>query len=76
MKRDEPGAPSPPPPAADDPERARIRQMLIDRGVLPNHITESLIDFWIIEDAKDEEEGHRIREGQRFPSAKYYGGGH
>ena len=58
---------------AADPERARIRKMLRERGVLPVHITEQLIDFWIIQDAKDQEEARSL--GYRRPNPMYFGGG-
>jgi hypothetical protein len=66
---------------AEDPERARIRKMLIERGVLPVHITERLIDYWIVQDAKDQEEARAFEEemrrpGYRRPNPMYYGGGH
>lgn len=59
--------------APEDPERARIRRMLLERGVLPIHVTEKLIDFWIIQDAKDQEEGRRM--GCRPPNRLFFGGG-
>jgi len=43
-----------------DPERARIRRMLLERGVPPAQITRWLIDFWIVQDAEDEEEGRSL----------------
>ena len=45
---------------AEDPERARIRRMLHERGVWPGLITEQLIDFWIVQDAKDREEARSV----------------
>lgn len=59
---------------AGTPERARIRRMLLQRGVLPVRITEQLIDFWIVQDAKDEEEARRL--GFRPPNPMFFGGGH
>ena len=59
---------------AEDPERTRIRKMLLDRGVLPVHITEQLIDYWIVQDAKDEEEARRL--GYWRPNPMFFGGGH
>ena len=56
---------------AEDPERARIRKMLRERGVLPVHITEQLIDFWIVQDAKDEEEARSL--GYRRPNPVFFG---
>lgn len=57
----------------EDPEHARIRKMLLERGVPPVDLTEQLIDFWITQDAKDQEEGRRL--GYRQPSRLYHGGG-
>lgn len=57
---------------AEAPERARIRRMLHGRGVLPVHITEQLVDFWIVQDAKDQEEARSLgdlRLGDRLCSA-------
>jgi hypothetical protein len=48
--------------------------MLHERGVLPVHITEQLIDFWIVQDAKDEEEARSP--GYRRPNPMFFGGGH
>ena len=56
-----------------DAERARIRKMLRDRGVLPIHLTEQLMDFWIVQDAKDQEEGRSLE--YRRPGHLFYGGG-
>lgn len=58
---------------AEDPERARIRRMLLDRGVLAVHITKQLIDFWIVQDARDEEEGRSLGCGR--PRIRFFGGG-
>ena len=58
---------------AENPERARIRKMLRERGVLPVHITEQLIDIWIVQDAKDEEEGRSL--GYQRPSRWFFGSG-
>jgi hypothetical protein len=57
----------------DEPERARIRRMLLQRGVLPMRITEWLIDFWIVQDAKDQEEGRSL--GCRRPNPLLFGSG-
>jgi hypothetical protein len=54
-------------------ERARIRGMLLERGVPPSRITQRLIDFWIVQDANDEEEGRIL--GYRRPSRWFFGGG-
>ncbi len=54
-------------------ERERIRKMLLERGVLPREITESLIDFWIVQDAKDQKEGRKL--GYRPPSRTFFGSG-
>ena len=59
--------------SAEIPERARIRQMPRDRGVLPIHLTEQLIDFGIVQDAKDQEEGRSLED--RRPGHLFYGGG-
>ncbi len=61
------------PEGAEAPERARIRRMLLERGVPPAQITERLIDFWIVQDAKDEEEGRRL--GYQRPSRWFFGSG-
>jgi hypothetical protein len=58
---------------AEDPERARIRKMLRERGVLPVQITEQLIDIWIVQDAKDQEEARSL--GYRRPNPMFFGGG-
>jgi hypothetical protein len=57
---------------AEDPERARIRRMLLERGVPPVQITERLIDFWIVQDAKDQEEGRRL--GYEPPPFRWFFG--
>lgn len=54
-------------------ERARIRKLLRERGVLERRITGWLIDFWIVQDARDEEEGRRI--GLKRPSGMFFGSG-
>lgn len=59
---------------AEPPERARIRRMLLERGVPPVHITDQLMDFWIVQDAKDEEEARSL--GGRRPDPMFFGGGH
>jgi hypothetical protein len=56
-----------------DPERARIREMLIGRGIPEREITEVLIDIWIVQDAKDREEGRRL--GYHGPSSRFFGSG-
>jgi hypothetical protein len=56
-----------------NPERARIRRMLLERGVPLAQITERLIDFWIVQDAKDEEEGQSL--GYQRPSRWFFGSG-
>jgi hypothetical protein len=56
-----------------DAERARIREMLIGRGVPEREITERLIDFWIVQDAKDREEGRRL--GYERPRGLFFGAG-
>jgi len=56
-----------------DPERARIREMLIGRGFTEQDLTEWMIDFWIGQDAKDREEERRL--GYRPPSGRFFGGG-
>ena len=61
------------PEAAEAPERARIRKMLLERGVPPAQVTERLIDFWIVQDAKDEEEGRSL--GYQRPSRWFFGSG-
>jgi hypothetical protein len=61
------------PEGAEAPERARIRRMLLERGVPPAQITERLIDFWIVQDAKDEEEGRSL--GCQRPSRWFFGSG-
>lgn len=43
-----------------DPECARIRRMLPERGVPPAQITKWLINFWIVQDAEDEEESRSL----------------
>lgn len=58
---------------AENPERARIRRMLLERGVLPAQITEQLIDFWIVQDSKDEEEARSL--GYRRPNPLFFGSG-
>ena len=55
------------------PERTRIRKMLIERGVLPVHITERLIDFWIVQDTKDQHEGRIL--GCCRPNPMLFGSG-
>lgn len=65
---------------AEDPERARIREMLLARGVLPMHITERLIDYWIVQDAKDQEEARALEEemrrlGYHRPNPMLFGSG-
>lgn len=50
-----------------DPERARIRRMLHERGVWPGLINEQLIDFWIVQDAKDQEEARSLGEPRPRP---------
>ena len=57
---------------AEHPERARIRRMLLERGVWPGHVTEQLIDFWIVQDAKDQEEGRRL--GYESPPSRWFFG--
>jgi hypothetical protein len=57
----------------ENPERARMRKMLRERGVLPVHITEQLIDFWIVQDAKDQEEARSL--GYCRPNSMFFGGG-
>lgn len=57
----------------ETPERARIRRMLYERGVLPVHITEQLIDFWIVQDTKDQEEARSL--GQPHLRPFMYGSG-
>lgn len=56
-----------------DAERARIREMLIGRGVPEREITEGLIDIWIVQDAKDREEGRRL--GYERPGMRFFGSG-
>jgi hypothetical protein len=58
---------------AETPERARIRQMLHERGVWPRLITEQLIDFWIVQDAKDREEARSL--GEPPPRPFMFGSG-
>jgi len=58
---------------SEDPERVRIRRMLLQRGVLPIHLTEQLINFWIIQDEKDREETRTL--GLRPPCRNLMGSG-
>lgn len=59
----------------EDAERARIRRMLLDRGVLAAQITEHLIDFWIIQDARDQEEARSLGLQEERPHRSLFGGG-
>lgn len=56
-----------------DAERVRIREMLIGRGIPEREITEGLIDIWIVQDAKDREEGRRL--GYDTPGKRFFGSG-
>ena len=54
-------------------ERARIRTLLRERGIEERRIAGWLIDFWIGQHARDEEEGRRI--GLKRPSGMLFGSG-
>lgn len=60
-------------PEGEDPERARVRQRLLGRGVLQEHLAERVIDFWMAKEARDRQEGESL--GYRRPNPMFFGGG-